>query len=94
VPGQDGPDIEEDKMHPTITQALVAERTRDWRDSAARERLARHALRAQRGAEQAGLERSQAAREMARLADELAAIARERPADEAGHRRAVGHRAA
>jgi ABC-type uncharacterized transport system ATPase subunit len=93
LPGQDGPDIEEDKMHPTITQALVAERITDWRDSAARERLARHALRARRDAEQAGLERSQATRELARLADELAVIARERPADEAD-RRAVGHRAA
>jgi hypothetical protein len=41
VPGQDGPHIEEDTMHPDITQSLVAERIREWRDTAARDRLLR-----------------------------------------------------
>jgi hypothetical protein len=43
VPGQDGPHIEEDTMHPDITQALVTDRVREWRDRAARDRLLRDA---------------------------------------------------
>jgi hypothetical protein len=43
VPGQDGPDIEEDTMHPDITKGLVADRIREWRDLAARDRLLRKA---------------------------------------------------
>jgi hypothetical protein len=94
VPGQDGPDIEEDKMHPTITQALVADRIRDWRDIAARQQLAQQAASARRSAKQAGLGRSATLQEMARLADELAVIAEECPAGTPSRRRAVGHRAA
>jgi hypothetical protein len=37
VPGQDGPHIEEDEMHPDISQELVAERIKEWRDRAARD---------------------------------------------------------
>jgi hypothetical protein len=33
-------------MNPIISQALVAERVREWQESAARDRLAREALRA------------------------------------------------
>jgi hypothetical protein len=46
VPGQDGPHIEEDAMHPDITQGLAAERIREWRESAARDRLLKQARRA------------------------------------------------
>jgi hypothetical protein len=45
VPGQDGPHIEEDTMHPDITQGLVADRIREWRDRATRDRLLRDARR-------------------------------------------------
>jgi hypothetical protein len=45
VPGQDGPHIEEDKMHPDITQSLAAERIREWRDRAARDQLMKRARR-------------------------------------------------
>jgi hypothetical protein len=97
VPGQDGPDIEEDTMHPTISQALVDDRIRDWRDRADRQRLARRAGSARRAAKQAGLERSAAARDLARIADELAVIAQEPPSGPSGPSGpspAVGHRAA
>jgi hypothetical protein len=46
VPGQDGPQIEEDEMHPDITQSLAAERIREWRDRAARDQLMKEARRA------------------------------------------------
>jgi len=48
--GKDGPRIEEDDMHPSITQALAAERVSEWRKAAAKERLARQALRPRRRA--------------------------------------------
>jgi hypothetical protein len=44
VPGQDGPHIEEDEMHPEISQMLVAERIKEWRDRAARDRQLKDAL--------------------------------------------------
>jgi hypothetical protein len=43
MPGQDGPHIEEDTMHPDITQGLAADRIREWRDRASRDRLLREA---------------------------------------------------
>jgi hypothetical protein len=48
VPGQEGPHIEEDTMHPDITQSLVAERVREWQDRAARDRLVRDARNGRR----------------------------------------------
>jgi hypothetical protein len=50
VPGQEGPHIEEDTMHPDITQGLVAERVREWQDRAARDRLLREARNDRRAA--------------------------------------------
>ena len=37
-------------MHPNLTQALVAERVREWRDRAARDQLAKQARQARREA--------------------------------------------
>jgi hypothetical protein len=37
-------------MHPNLTQALVADRVREWRDQAARDQLARQARQARREA--------------------------------------------
>jgi hypothetical protein len=37
-------------MHPNLTQALVADRVREWRDRAARDQLARQARQARREA--------------------------------------------
>jgi hypothetical protein len=55
VPGQDGPDIEEDEMY-AITIALGADRIRDWHEQAARDRLVIQARRARReAAVEAGL---------------------------------------
>jgi hypothetical protein len=56
VPGQDGPHIEEDTMHPILTQALVAERAREWEKNAARYRLAKRWRRARHEAARAGAE--------------------------------------
>jgi hypothetical protein len=50
VPGQDGPQIEEDTMHPMLSQAVAAERIREWRDQAGRDQLASQARRARRQA--------------------------------------------
>jgi hypothetical protein len=50
VPGQDGPHIEEDTMYPILSQALVAERAREWEDRAARYRLAKQCHLARREA--------------------------------------------
>lgn len=41
-------------MHPIISQALAAERVREWRDLAAQDRLANEALRARRRPAPAG----------------------------------------
>jgi hypothetical protein len=37
-------------MHPILTEALVADRVREWRDRAARDQLARQARQARRAA--------------------------------------------
>jgi hypothetical protein len=37
-------------MHPNLTQALVADRVREWRDRAARDQLVRQARQARRAA--------------------------------------------
>jgi hypothetical protein len=50
LPGQDGPHIEEDTMHPDITRGLAAERIREWRDRAGRDRLLRDARNGRRTA--------------------------------------------
>jgi hypothetical protein len=43
-------------MHPILSQALVAERAREWEDNAARYRLAKQWQRAQREAAQSAAE--------------------------------------
>lgn len=50
VPGQGGPHIEEDTMHPILSQAVAAGRIREWHDQAARDQLANQARRARREA--------------------------------------------
>jgi hypothetical protein len=50
LPGQDGPQIEEDTMYPILNQAVAAERIREWRGQAARYQLASQARRARREA--------------------------------------------
>lgn len=79
-------------MHPTITQALVAERVRDWRDLAARERLAAEAVRGRRAAKRAGIERSGLPAERTRRPQDP--VVADEPAGVAADRQPVGHRAA
>jgi hypothetical protein len=50
VPGQDGPDIEEDEMYPIMMTALGADRIREWHEQAARDRLVIQSRRARREA--------------------------------------------
>jgi hypothetical protein len=50
VPGQTGPDIEEDEMYPTMMTALGAERIREWHEQADRDRLVIVSRRARREA--------------------------------------------
>jgi hypothetical protein len=48
--------VEEDEMHPVITQALAAEQIRESREHADQHRLAKEALRDRRGATPAAAE--------------------------------------
>jgi hypothetical protein len=91
VPGQEGPHIEEDTMHPDITQGLVAERIREWRDRAARDRLLREARNGRHAASVSaphlpGLRPGFGRRAPIVAADDLA--------DAADHRPSPGRRAA
>jgi hypothetical protein len=50
VPGQDGPDIEEDEMYPITMTDIDTDRIREWHEQAARDRLVIQARRARREA--------------------------------------------
>jgi hypothetical protein len=50
VPGQDGPDIEEDEMYPITIAAIGAIRIQEWHEQAARDRLVIQARQARREA--------------------------------------------
>jgi hypothetical protein len=93
-------------MHPILSQALVAERAREWEDRAARSRLAKQVRRAQRQAAQVaagspgprGGSRSPAPKPVAavpsaRASGQTAAVASGQP-NVADDRQPVGRRAA
>ena len=75
-------------MHPILSQALVAERAREWEDRAARYRLAREWRRARSQAVQAA-----AGVPLARTSREPVAVASGQPAVEEDQQ-PVGRRAA
>jgi hypothetical protein len=50
VPSQDGPDVEEGEMYPTMIGALGADRMREWHERAARDRLVSRMRRPRREA--------------------------------------------
>jgi hypothetical protein len=89
VPGQEGPHIEEGTMHPDITKGLVAERIREWRDRAARDRLLRDARNGRHAASAPDLPRLRPG--FGRSAEIVAA---DDLADAADHRPSPGRRAA
>jgi len=82
-------------MHPILSQALVAERAREWEDRAARYRLARQWRRGRSRAEQAaaGSPRPGAEVPLARASREPVAVASGQPTVEQD-RQPVGRRAA
>jgi hypothetical protein len=90
VPGQDGPHIEEDEMHPDISQELVAERIKEWRDRAARDWQLKDVTSGRHAVLAAAAERP---RTWARLARRAAIIAKDEHAGAADHRPS-GRRAA
>jgi hypothetical protein len=91
VPGQDGPHIEEDTMHPDITQSLAAERIREWRDRAGRDRLLRDARNGRRAASAPAAERLSPLVRFGRRAE---VAGTNEHADAAGQRPSPGRRAA
>jgi hypothetical protein len=82
-------------MHPILSQALLAERAREWEDRAARYRLAKQWRRARRQAAQAaaGSPRPAAEVPLARASSEPVAVTTGQPTA-AEDRQPVGRRAA
>jgi hypothetical protein len=83
VPGQEGPDIEEDEMYPSTITAVGADRIREWREQAARDRLVIQARRARReaAAAQTGLRRRRPGSKWWARRTATAAAAQRVPAD-------------